>query len=48
MTDATRVTSEYDLIFRPSIKLKNGKRLFAWQYGLKAFALRIRKDKKKK
>ncbi len=25
------------------ITLKNGKRLYAWQYGLKAFRLKIRK-----
>lgn len=28
----------YKLIFRPFITLRNGKRLYAWQKGLKAFA----------
>jgi len=31
-------------IFRPSIRLRNGKRIFAYQFGLKAFRIKIRKD----
>jgi hypothetical protein len=29
-------------IYRTSIRLKNGKRIFAHQFGLKAFRLKIR------
>ena len=29
-------------IYRASIRLRNGKRIYAWQYGLKAFRLRIK------
>jgi hypothetical protein len=32
---------EYVLIFRPYITLKNGKRLYARWFGLKAFPLRV-------
>lgn len=28
-------------LYRASIRLKNGKRIFAWQYGLKAFRLKV-------
>ena len=31
-------------IYRPSIRLRNGKRIFAWQYGLKAFKIKLRHD----
>jgi hypothetical protein len=31
------------VIYTAYITLKNGKRLYAWQYGLKAFRLTIRK-----
>jgi hypothetical protein len=31
------------VIYTAYITLKNGKRLYAWQYGLKAFRLKIRK-----
>ncbi len=31
------------VIYTTHITLKNGKRLYAWQYGLKAFRLKIRK-----
>lgn len=30
------------VIYRKTIRLKNGKVLYAWQYGLKAFPIRIR------
>lgn len=29
-------------IYRPYITLKNGKRIFAWQYGKKAFKIRVK------
>jgi len=46
MAVATAVpVKEGVVIFRPFITLKNGKRLYAWQYGLKAFMIRIRKKK---
>lgn len=35
---------EWIYIFRPSIRLRNGKRIFAYQYGLRAFRIKIRKD----
>jgi hypothetical protein len=34
---------ERTLIFRKSIRLKNGKVIYAWQFGLKAFPIRVRK-----
>ncbi len=33
----------YKLIFSAFITLKNGKRLYAWQKGLKAFPLIVKK-----
>lgn len=32
------------LIFRPSIRLPDGKRIYAWQYGKKAFPIWIPDD----
>lgn len=32
----------YRLIFRPYITLRNGKRLYAWQRGLRAFPIWVR------
>lgn len=43
MVDPTRVADEYDVVYTAYITLKSGKRIYAWWYGLKAFALRIRK-----
>jgi hypothetical protein len=34
----------FTYIYRASIRLKNGKRIFAYQFGLKAFRIRVRKD----
>lgn len=31
-------------IYRASIRLRNGKRIYAWQYGLKAFRIRLKHD----
>lgn len=45
--EQTQGQVEYRTIFRPYITLKNGKRLYAWQKGLKAFPLRVRVDAKK-
>lgn len=29
-------------IYRASIRLRNGKRIYAWQYGLKAFRIKVK------
>mgnify|MGYP001052180577 CR=1 FL=1 len=29
-------------VYRASIRLRNGRRIYAWQYGLKAFRLKLR------
>ncbi len=42
MTDDTKV------IFTKSIRLRNGKRIFASQYGLEAFRIRVRKHPERK
>ena len=34
-----------DVIFRPYITLKNGRRLYAWQCGLKAFPIQVKREK---
>ena len=31
-------------IFRPFITLKNGRRIYAWQYGLKAFRIPVNEE----
>lgn len=36
-------TDEVDVIFVTSIRLRNGKRIYAWQYGKKAFPLRVKR-----
>ena len=46
MAVSTSVTDEEDVVFTTYITLKNGRRLYAKQYGKKAFMLRIRKKKK--
>ncbi|MEQ4693440.1 MULTISPECIES: hypothetical protein [Providencia] len=33
----------YETILRASITLKNGKKIYAWQKGLKAFPIRVKK-----
>ena len=30
-------------IYRSSIRLRNGKRIFAWQYGKKAFRIKVKR-----
>ncbi len=35
-------TEESDLIFVASIRLRNGKRIYASQFGLKAFPIRVK------
>lgn len=37
---------DFEIIFTKSIRLRNGKRIFAYQYGLQAFRLRVRKKTK--
>lgn len=36
---------EWTYIYVASIRLRNGKRIFAAQYGLKAFRIKVRVDK---
>lgn len=31
-------------IYRKSIRLRNGKRIYAWQYGKQAFRIKIKDD----
>lgn len=40
MRNSHNDTVEY--IYRPFITLKNGKRIYAWQYGLKAFRFQVK------
>lgn len=37
-----RRKSPVQYIFRPYITLKNGRRIYAWQYGLKAFPIPVK------
>jgi hypothetical protein len=37
-------TDETRHIYRASIRLRNGTRIYAWQYGLKAFRIKITGD----
>lgn len=34
-------------IYRASIRLRNGKRIYDWQYGLKAFRIRLKHNQPK-
>jgi hypothetical protein len=43
MAITTSVSDEEDVVFTAYITLKNGKRIYAWQYGLKAFRIRVKK-----
>lgn len=36
-------TYEAQCVFCASIRLRNGKRIFAWQYGLKAFRIKVKR-----
>jgi hypothetical protein len=36
-----------EIVYVAYITLKNGKRIYAWQYGLKAFPLRVRKNRQR-
>lgn len=36
-----------EYIYTPYITLKNGKRIYAFQYGLKAFRIRVNRDKRR-
>lgn len=40
--------SEQKVIFRPWIQLPNGKRIYAYQYGLRAFPIKVREEKRRK
>jgi hypothetical protein len=35
---------ELRYIYRASIRLRNGRRIYAWKYGLKAFKLRVKQS----
>jgi hypothetical protein len=37
--DVSNIPNGYHLIYRPYITLRNGKKLYAWQAGKKAFPL---------
>lgn len=37
-------TDETRYIYRSSIRLRNGTRIYAWQYGLKAFRIKVTGD----
>ena len=34
---------DVEYVFTKSIRLRNGKRIYAWQYGLQAFRIKVRK-----
>ena len=38
------MNDQFTYIFVASIRLRNGKRIFASQYGLKAFRIKVRVD----
>ncbi len=44
----SRDKSETKVIFRPYITLRNGKRLYAYQVGLKAFPIKVKSEGKDK
>lgn len=35
-------TNDTRYIYRASIRLRDGRRIYAWQYGLKAFRIRLK------
>lgn len=37
-------TDETRFIYRASIRLRNGTRIYAWKYGLKAFRIKVSGD----
>jgi len=43
MPDTIGVSEEESYVYTAYITLKNGKRIYAWQYGLKAFRIRVKK-----
>ncbi len=43
MAVTTSVSDEEDVVYTAYITLKNGKRIYAWQYGLKAFRICVKK-----
>jgi len=45
---ATPPGDGYEYIFVAYITLRNGKRLYAWQKGLKAFRIRVKKGGRQK
>ena len=36
---------DYDIIFTKYITTRNGKRIYAWQYGLKVFRIKVKRKK---
>lgn len=40
--------TEYDLVYTPYITLKDGRRIFARQYGKKAFCFRRKRELKER
>lgn len=43
LKEGETVPEGYTVVYTPYITLKNGKRLYAATYGLKAFRLKVRK-----
>jgi hypothetical protein len=48
MSEKPAEKPEPTYIFRPYITLRNGKRLYAWQVGKKAFRILVKSDDGKK
>lgn len=48
MGNKTPPDDDGEYIFTAYITLRNGKRLYAWQKGLKAFRIKVNKSKKPK
>lgn len=48
MGNKSPLNDDDEYIFTSYITLRNGKRLYAWQKGLKAFRIKVNKSKKRK
>jgi hypothetical protein len=42
------MSKDEKIIFRPWIQLPNGKRIYASHYGLRAFPIKVRDEKRRK
>lgn len=43
MTMSKYDEDEYEIVYVASIRLRNGRRIYAYQYGKKAFPIKVRK-----